>query len=667
MEPYAISNNSHFYIANKKMIVQDFIRESWDKDLGVLNKYPHGEKVKNLQDNLAKKRPKEDGSFINERWEQGRWKLKIESHNILLTNEKTDPKGRDVYMHQAKDHDVHMHDDKDIKKARKKRDVGREKEGSHNGKADATKYISEVKVLENEDLLMTTIIGVLIWTVKCVKAAGDSKDNVDEDSEESKIDDEIKNEIRLRYFWTWYDEENVEWDSHLRLPPADFELYLPSPDFDFIIQNQDTYAVGSEKKSPFFKELIADYSTDRFKLDLYGNRLLEMLVDNNENDLIEELIESIKEMTIDNHTKHFVSNIRLLNIIACNFVKLSNQYPNISNRILSLVAFFAPGDQTSPGVVNHYSTSRHHQHLDAFPEISSINLLTPVKRFFNYLSRPKKFFIEGFSQEEGKLTIKLTFPLPNFVSYPSEYNTYSELISPQHSPFTDYDKTQLYKWWNVDNYSLTTPSNSSDPNNPWNLATKLYSVSDGTINETSSLVELPSESTNMFSMLDTSILAVYLMLTGDSSPISSSSLTENITLVIIIVTFSFFTTIYLMNLFIGLLSNAIGETSNYESFLLLKADVLAEIELFYMLPRQRRKHDWFPEFFFYEAEVSKLKDIIISMQNHTYEGLNPPYIPKRLFDLIHVHTKNEFGGNDFEKLMQKIENIEKKIESIEKE
>ncbi|RIB12179.1 hypothetical protein C2G38_2101681 [Gigaspora rosea] len=55
----------------------------------------------------------------------------------------------------------------------------------------------------------------------------------------------------------------------------------------------------------------------------------------------------------------------------------------------------------------------------------------------------------------------------------------------------------------------------------------------------------------MFTNLDTAYLAVYIMLTGDSSSVSNWSLTENPTLTLLMVLFSFFTTIYLMNLFIG--------------------------------------------------------------------------------------------------------------------
>ncbi|POG63060.1 hypothetical protein GLOIN_2v1690004, partial [Rhizophagus irregularis DAOM 181602=DAOM 197198] len=50
-----------------------------------------------------------------------------------------------------------------------------------------------------------------------------------------------------------------------------------------------------------------------------------------------------------------------------------------------------------------------------------------------------------------------------------------------------------------------------------------------------------------------------------------------------------------MNLLIGLLNIAIEEDNNRVSYLMQKAEILAEIELFYLLPHQRRWKTWFPE------------------------------------------------------------------------
>ncbi|RIA98029.1 hypothetical protein C1645_813242 [Glomus cerebriforme] len=40
---------------------------------------------------------------------------------------------------------------------------------------------------------------------------------------------------------------------------------------------------------------------------------------------------------------------------------------------------------------------------------------------------------------------------------------------------------------------------------------------------------------------------------------------------------------------------AIDKDNNRASYLILKAEILAEIELFYLFPHQRRWETWFPE------------------------------------------------------------------------
>ncbi|CAG8844711.1 16522_t:CDS:2, partial [Racocetra persica] len=89
-----------------------------------------------------------------------------------------------------------------------------------------------------------------------------------------------------------------------------------------------------------------------------------------------------------------------------------------------------------------------------------------------------------------------------------------------------------------------------------------------------SLIATPDENTNLFAVLDTAIIAVYFMLTGDSSAVSPWVLRKNWTLVFLLIVFSFFITIYLMNLFIGLLGMAIDKTNNDESFLQLRGEKL---------------------------------------------------------------------------------------------
>ncbi|CAG8472833.1 10535_t:CDS:2, partial [Racocetra persica] len=126
-------------------------------------------------------------------------------------------------------------------------------------------------------------------------------------------------------------------------------------------------------------------------------------------------------------------------------------------------------------------------------------------------------------------------------------------------------------------FSYNQPSYTDDANNPWNLVPTYKSISSNGAVE-GSLIETPDDNTNMFSVFTTSILAVYFMLTGDTSVVSSWELTNNWTLSILLVLFSFFTTIYLLNLFIGLLSMAIEQTNNEESFLKLKGEKIKSTE-----------------------------------------------------------------------------------------
>ncbi|RIB04599.1 hypothetical protein C2G38_2048308 [Gigaspora rosea] len=164
-------------------------------------------------------------------------------------------------------------------------------------------------------------------------------------------------------------------------------------------------------------------------------------------------------------------------------------------------------------------------------------------------------------------------------------------------------------------YSYDQPNFSDDANNPWNLVpTYQFISSNGSVGK-STLIETPDNSTNLFTMFSTSVLAVYFMLTGDLSYVSSWVLKNSWTLAFLLVIFSFFTTVYLLNLFISLLGNAIDYRNNEESFLQLRGEISTEIELFWMLPHQRRKPNWFPEILWYRASVKELKKYIESVED----------------------------------------------------
>ncbi|CAG8648480.1 647_t:CDS:2 [Funneliformis caledonium] len=164
-------------------------------------------------------------------------------------------------------------------------------------------------------------------------------------------------------------------------------------------------------------------------------------------------------------------------------------------------------------------------------------------------------------------------------------------------------------------YSLDDPpANHDDPNNPWELTDRYNQVlHNGTI---VSFVQQPDKNTNMFTNYGTSLLSMYLYLTGDSNALPNWEYRDNSQLTILMVLFSLLIAVYLMNLLVGLLSNAI-EDNNRASYFMQKAKKLAEIELFYLLPNQRRWKTWFPDVIYYHANF---EETCREVQKDDYNG-----------------------------------------------
>ncbi|CAB4436873.1 unnamed protein product [Rhizophagus irregularis] len=175
-----------------------------------------------------------------------------------------------------------------------------------------------------------------------------------------------------------------------------------------------------------------------------------------------------------------------------------------------------------------------------------------------------------------------------------------------------------------------------EKNDPQNLVTKYDSInSDGTM--TSTLIQQPDSNTNMFSWYPTSLLAMYLLLTGDSGSLSSWTYREAPAMTIFLVLFTFFTAIYLMNLFIGLLNMAIEDLDKYEEFLLQKAMVIMEIELFYMLPYHRKNKEYFPDWIYYDVPANEVRRLINAIDNNQTEFDAPsPIISEKLRNLLKI-------------------------------
>ncbi|EXX62512.1 hypothetical protein GLOIN_2v502738 [Rhizophagus irregularis DAOM 181602=DAOM 197198] len=146
------------------------------------------------------------------------------------------------------------------------------------------------------------------------------------------------------------------------------------------------------------------------------------------------------------------------------------------------------------------------------------------------------------------------------------------------------------------------------------------------------------------------LFAVYLFLTGDSRALSNWTYNDNSTLAILVVLFSLLIVVYLMNLFIRLLNIAIEKDK--VSYLIQKAEIIAEIELFYLLPHQRRWYAWFPEVIHYYASVDKTREKIKEMISKGEWKTEFPELKQNLLNELAIQSVDE---NSLQQLLKEIQ------------
>ncbi|GET64057.1 hypothetical protein GLOIN_2v1581148 [Rhizophagus irregularis DAOM 181602=DAOM 197198] len=157
------------------------------------------------------------------------------------------------------------------------------------------------------------------------------------------------------------------------------------------------------------------------------------------------------------------------------------------------------------------------------------------------------------------------------------------------------------------------------------------------------MIQTPDKNMNMFIDIKTSLFAIYLFLAGDSSALSNWSYAENPS----------------------------------------KAEILAEIELFYLLPHQRRWQTWFPEVIHYYADADKTRVEIerlieegewdnkefIKVQEKLLEELQIKHNPidnKIVLEKLSALEKLETSYHEKLEKLDKLETIEKSCEKLGK-
>ncbi|GET02377.1 hypothetical protein GLOIN_2v1881038 [Rhizophagus clarus] len=160
-------------------------------------------------------------------------------------------------------------------------------------------------------------------------------------------------------------------------------------------------------------------------------------------------------------------------------------------------------------------------------------------------------------------------------------------------------------------FSFDNPTFNNDKNNPWNLATKYNLVNpDGTINPNATMIQPPDSNTNLFDWFPTSLLAMYLFITGNNGSLSPWDYRDYQAMTVLL------------------------------EYLIQKAKIIVETEIFYMLhykKYQKQNLDWI----YYNIPINNVRKLIEAIKDHKIEFDAPPYIRNELKKLMKFRESKE--------------------------
>ncbi|CAG8518084.1 11623_t:CDS:2 [Funneliformis mosseae] len=348
----------------------------------------------------------------------------------------------------------------------------------------------------------------------------------------------------------------------------------------------------------------------------YGTALLMFAIEEHDVDLIE----NIYKKCLNAFNEDFEENKSFLSIITRSMPLLNKHYPEFVERFSSNTRMITDSYDYK---IDHLNTP----HLHHFSDIEIVDLTGSIYwHSYNYRITQQ---MEGKSIFPENLNPTITFmnPYIKFVSYPQKDGRrwwLSDFFKPTPSPFVKTISSAIYNTWNGEalvNFKwnkygfyyyiviwtmfnillvcfivATTFSDhyiSEGFRNQLLIASIILGFfhstvefrqviydggecyvqiqEDGTIAPGQILTQQPDSNTNMFTDYDTAIFSTYLFLTGDSSAFSNWEYKNNTSLAILMFLFSLTIAVYLMNLLIGLLSNAIEKDNNRASYFKQKA------------------------------------------------------------------------------------------------
>ncbi|CAG8614790.1 39627_t:CDS:2 [Gigaspora margarita] len=227
--------------------------------------------------------------------------------------------------------------------------------------------IMRCECLNNDDLLMLSNFGVLIWTVYPPKG------------------------IRLHYYWGRARIRNIK-SFNLFLGdvnenpfnlPTNLKTYanaFPDSKFQIIIKNKNL--TFGEKKDSYFKELLDDYISDKYFIINYGSILMDTFLFLKDDEWVEKFCQTCYDLTFSAEGLRSTSDIQLLSVIIEVFPQLLQRHPIYLARFLSQTGFVVPLADSELILDSEIASLLPTQHLAHFGTYNQLSTKTSLIETF---------------------------------------------------------------------------------------------------------------------------------------------------------------------------------------------------------------------------------------------------------------------------------------------
>ncbi|RGB27721.1 hypothetical protein C1646_768761 [Rhizophagus diaphanus] len=499
----------------------------------------------------------------------------------------------------------------------------------------------------------------------------------------------LNKSFRSRYFWN-----NNEWNDIYKKFKKDhggiYDINFVNEHYKPLIEKILKYEFDNSKHSillPNFigqntdtdskREIAEDFINDNLVSSKFGIEMLKIAIKENCDSVVRPIInntiKSIKNYSVNSMT-----------FISLNLPKLCDDYPDYIIKYISYTSIilspFCNNIRNSKNTSIHSYTNiyikKSHVDKNVFKSISSIykwliqhlriiwhlrikeeiqtvSFIVPFPKICVYQDDSKNNDHENqeTKNDDTKSKIitlrkKMITGLKIIMMIPKSNSIWNEfLYKPKSILFCNIDSKHFYNWWNFaaiidfkvfESFGIYFAIIIGVAKKVSPFLVLLFFIVLGYAQ--AFLIVLRSNITNddndnLFNWFPTSLLAVYKLITGDSGSLSS-------------------------------FTYPIGDYNKKEEYLLQKAKIIMEIELFYMSPCQRNNKKWFPDWIYYDIPVTEARKLINAFDNEQTVFNYPPLISEKLRNLVVLTDDNNKLENKIDKLTQQMEKLNQQMELL---